>query len=117
MIKLILGYFTGLSPKTWLTIFAVLSLSGAVWWLRHDGYAQCESDVQAAQDSAKVAQLQAQIEELTKYQKTLLEKQSKNQKTIADLKKGIENAQDGTVAPALANAIDGLRASRDKMDK
>lgn len=117
MFRIIFGFFTGLPPKTWLAILAVLSVLGAFFWFKHSIYVECQSDEQAKQNQAEIAALEQKLADLKQYQEFLLDKQSKNQKTIEQLKKDVENAQDGDVAPVLHNALDGLRRAREEFDK
>lgn len=114
---IIWSFITSKIPaQVWLVILSVLIAFGAFWYVKHLGYSDCQSDTQAAQDSAKVKALEQQLSDIKQYQAFLLDKQTKNQKTISDLKKGLQNAQDGNVAPVLRDALDGLRRNRENFD-
>ena len=114
LFKIILGFFTGLPPKTWLTIFAVLSMLSAFFWFRHSIYAECQSDAKAIADAAKVSALEKQLAEEKQYHAFLLDNQRKNEDFIKRQKRALKDAneKDGDVAPVLLGTFERLRNDR-----
>lgn len=114
MFRIILGFFTSLSPKTWLTFFAVLSLLGAFFWFKNSIYQDCRNDVQAIDNAAKVSALEKQLAEEKQYQAFLLDNQRKNEDFIKRQRKALKDAneKDGDVAPVLRGTFERLRNDR-----
>lgn len=114
LLNAILGMLGGITPKTWLTIFAVLSLFGAFLWFKHSIYQDCRNDEQAKANAAKVTALEKQLAEEKQYQAFLLDNQRKNEDFIKRQKRALKDAneKDGDVAPVLRGTFERLRNDR-----
>ena len=110
----LIRFFTGLFPKTWLTLFAILSLIGAFFWFRYSIYVDCQTTEQAKQEAAKVEGLEQALEEAKQYNAFLLANQRKNEDFIKRQKRALKDAneQDGDVAPILRGTLERLRNDR-----
>lgn len=114
LFKLILSFFTGLSPKTWLAIFAVLSVLGAFFWFKHSIYVSCETAQQAKADAAKVKQLEQELSDARQKETFLLDNQRKNEDFIKRQRRMLKDAneKDGDVSPLLRGGLERLHADR-----
>lgn len=114
LLRFIFGFFTGLSPKTWLVIIAVLSVLGAFFWFKDSIYQDCRNDVQVIDNAAKVVALEKQLAEEKQYQAFLLDNQRKNEDFIKRQKRALKDAneKDGDVAPVLLGTFERLRNDR-----
>ena len=111
LLRLILSELT---PKTWLIVFAVLSVLGAFFWFRHSIYVSCETAQQAKADAAKVIALEQELSEARQKETFLLDNQRKNEDFIKRQKRALKDAneKDGDVAPVLRGTFDRLRNDR-----
>jgi hypothetical protein len=114
MFKLILGFFTGLSPKAYLVIFCVLIALGTFFWFKNSIYQECKSDVKAASDAAKVKELEQALADAQQKEAFLLDNQRKNEDFIKKQRKALKDAneKDGDVAPVLFGTLERLHADR-----